>query len=191
MDGFQFSNNQYQIFDPISLFAEIDWTDYANNEDVLNFIYGKLFDEFVIENKPMLCYWPKGDFPESHWFGLFQLANSVGIGIEINFLNESGTNGEEITEAFQHTWKEFLLEMTESLSEDIKLNEGLEEIAFLKSSNLSIIIFSQRVKDKLSYLFVNFLGAIFDFPTQYEYKRLENVNYVEEFECFKRIVDKI
>ena len=191
LDGFQFSNNQYLIFDPISLFAEIDWTDYANNEDVLNFIYGKLFDEFVIENKPMLCYWPKVDFPDSHWFGLLQLANRSGVAIEINFLNETGTNDEEIPEVLQHTWKEFLLEMMESLSEDIKLNEGLEEIAFLKSSDLSITIFSQRVEDKLSYFFVNSSEAIFDFQPQYEFEKLENVNYVEEFESFERLLEKI
>jgi len=129
----QFSNNQYLIFDPIPLFAEIDWTDYDNNVDVLNLIYGKLFDEFVVENKPMLCYWPRNNFPATHWFNLLQLANSAGVGIEINFLNETNTNDEEIPEALQDAWKKFLLEMMESLSDDIKLNEGLEEIAYLKS----------------------------------------------------------
>jgi hypothetical protein len=191
LDGFEFSNNQHLIFDPISLFAEIDWTDYDNNVDVLNLIYGKLFDEFVMESKPMLCYWPKNNFPDTHWFNLLQLANSAGVGIEINFLNESIINDEEIPEALQDAWKKFVLEMMESLSDDIKLNEGLEEIASLKSRDLSITIFSQKNQNKLNYFFVTSSQAIFDFQPQYEFEKAKDINYVEEFASFEKLLEKI
>jgi ribosome assembly protein YihI (activator of Der GTPase) len=38
---------------------------------------------------------------------------------------------------------------------------------------------------------VNSSEAIFDFQPQYEFEKLENVNYVEEFESFERLLEKI
>lgn len=191
LDGFRFLSNEYLYFDPISLFAEVDWTSYENNVDTLNLIYGKLFDEFVIENKTLVCYWPSSNFPDSHWFDLLSLAAKASVAIEINYLNEGSKTEGEIPEDLQHTWKKFILEMVASLAEDIKINEGLEEIAQLNSSDQSISIYCQKDSGIYKYFYLTSTQEIFQFEPQYEFEKKENIDYVEEFEDFEKLVEQI
>jgi len=191
LDGFQFLNNEYLYFDPVSLFAEVDWTSYENNVETLNHVYSKLFDEFVIENKTLVCYWPSSNFPDSHWFELLNLAAKASVAIEINYLNEGENITEEIPEELQHTWKKFILEMVSSLSEDIKLNEGLEEIAHLKKGDQSIIIYCHKYLESFKYFYLRSTQKIFQFEPQYEFEKQVNIDYVEEFDDFESLVEQI
>lgn len=191
LDGFQFLSKEYLYFDPVSLFSEIDWTNYEDSVDTLNHIYSKLFDEFVIENKTLVCYWPSSNFPDSHWFDLLSLAAKSSVSIEINYLNEDKNITEEIPEELQHTWKKFILEMVDSLSDDIKLNEGLEEVAHLKSTDQSIIIYCQKNLEINKYFYLTSSQDIFQFEPQYEFEKKENIDYLEEFNDFESLVEQI
>jgi hypothetical protein len=57
LDRFNSLENEYLCFDPVSLFNEIDWTSGLQEASVLNYIYEKIFDGFLMENKMLVCYW--------------------------------------------------------------------------------------------------------------------------------------
>jgi hypothetical protein len=91
----------------------------------------------------------------------------------------------------QTNWKDLILELIESISNDLILNEGLAEIALLKNTYSSITIFSQNEGDKLSYFYLTSAQEIFEFEPQYAFEKSENSNYVSVFEDFKNLLEAI
>jgi hypothetical protein len=191
LDPFNSLENDYLFFDPVSLFNEIDWTSAIQESSIINFIYEKIFDGFLIENKTLVCYWPTTDFPDSQWFSLLEFAKKAGIRMELNYFNEERNAQDEIPKELQTNWKELILELIESISNDLILNEGLVEIAQLKSTQSSITIFSQNEGDKLSYFYLTSDQEIFEFEPQYAFEKSENSNYVSVFEEFEDLLVSI
>ena len=191
LDCFNSLENNYLFFDPVTLFEEIDWTSGIQEPSVLNYIYEKFFDGFLIENKTLVCYWPTTDFPDSQWFSLLEPAKKAGIRMELNYLNEERSAQDEIPMELQTNWKDLILELIESISNDLILNEGLVEIALLKNTYSSITIFSQTEGDKLSYFYLTSAEEIFEFEPQYEFEKSENSNYVSVFEDFENLLEAI
>ena len=185
LDHFNSLENEYLFFDPVSLFNEIDWTSGLQEASVLNYIYEKIFDGFLIGNKTLVCYWPTTEFHDSQWFSLLEFANKAGIRVELNYFNEELRVQDEIPDELQTNWKELILDLMESISNDLILNEGLEEIAQLKNTSSSITIFSQKEGDKLSYFYLTSAQDIFEFEPHYAFEKSENANYVSIFEDFE------
>jgi hypothetical protein len=188
LDPFNSLENEYLFFDPVSLFNEIDWTSGLQEASTLNYIYGKIFDGFLMENKTLVCYWPTTDFPDSQWFSLLEFAKKAGIRMELNYFNEERSAQDEIPKELQSNWKELILELIESISNDLILNEGLAEIAQLKNTSSSITIFSQKDGDKLSYFYLTSAQEIFEFEPQYAFEKSENINYIPIFEDFENLL---
>jgi hypothetical protein len=191
LDRFNSLENDYLFFDPVSLFDEIDWTSGTQEPSVANYIYDKIFDGFLIENKTLVCYWPTTDFPDSQWFSLLESAKKAGIRMELNYFNEERSAQDEIPMELQTNWKDLILELIESISNDLILNEGLAEIALLKNTYSSITIFSQNEGDKLSYFYLTSAQEIFEFEPQYAFEKSESSNYVSVFEDFENLLEAI
>jgi len=191
LDGFQLVNNEYLIFDPIELFKELDWTSYENSVQVINQIYSKLFNDFVLENKIMVCYWPTTNFPDNQWFELLSHIKKAGITMEANYLIAEGIDNEELPTLLQATWKDLVLEMLESISEDIILNEQLEEIVQLRNGQYSISIFSQVQNDHISYFYISSAQEVLEFAPQYEFEKTRDSRYVELFLSFELLLEAI
>jgi hypothetical protein len=182
LDHFNSLENEYLFFDPVSLFSEIDWTSGLQEASVLNYIYEKIFEGLLMENKTLVCYWPTTEFADSQWSSLLGFVNKAGIRMERNYFNEDRNAQDEILDALQTNWKELILELIESISNDLILNEGLVEIARLKNASSSITIFSQKEGNKLSYFYLTSAQEIFEFEPKYSFERSENSYYVPIFE---------
>lgn len=188
LDRFNYCEDDYLFFDPVLLFNEIDWTNGLQEAGVLNYIYGKLFNGFLIESKTLVCYWPYTDSSGSQWFSLLEYAKKAGVRVELNYFNEEKNAHDEIPLELQVNWKELILELIESISNDLIYNENLVEIAHLKSTSSSITIFSQIKEDKLSYFFLTSDQEIFEFEPQYAFEKSANLNYVSLYENFENLI---
>lgn len=141
------------ILDPIQLFSELDWTHFEYDVRVINRIYSRLFDEIVISNKQLVCFWPLSKQSGSEWIELASLCNQNCCALEIYksviLSDENYGFSEEILEA----WMKFVYFLIESLLDDIQLNEDFEEIATLTSDRDSIILFKLELEGRVRYSF--------------------------------------
>jgi hypothetical protein len=183
--------NEYIFLDPLSLYDKIDWTNWNDEVSVLNYIYEKLFDNFLMENKTLVCYWPIIDFTDCQWFNLLEFAKKASIRIDLNYFNEERNAQDETSLELQTIWKELVLELIESISQDIIFNEELVEIGQLKNDQLSITIFSQNKGEKLSYFYVTSAQEIFEFEPQYEFEKDEKSTYVPIFTDFEGLLGSL
>jgi hypothetical protein len=108
--------------------------------------------------------------------------------MELNYFNEDRSAQDEIPEELQKKLKELILELIESISNDLIFNEGLAVIAQLKNSSSSITIFSQNEGDKLSYFYLTSAQEIFEFEPQYSFEKSDTSNYVSIFENFENLL---
>lgn len=191
LDGVNGFNNDYLFFDPIDLFHTVDWTSYKSNSVVFNQIYQRLFKAFVMEKKTLICYWPSTDFPDSYWFEFMNYSKKAGITMEATYFKKVENDTDELPSELQLIWKELVLELVESISDDIVLNEGLEEIAQLKSVNSSITIFSQRKENKLGFFYMSSLHEVFEFEPQYEFERGTKHSDIIVFENFESLISAL
>ncbi len=164
------------FLDPIKLLATLNWLCYDEDVTVLNSIYGKLFDDFVLEDKVLVCYWPKSNFPDDKWFELSNFCKEARIFLQTEFsLLDEGCQ-EEDNMPLQESWKSLLLLLLESLSEDINLNEGFEELANLYSEERRILIFSIMIQGKREFSCVEDIDNCFEFSHSTDQNKLqENV----------------
>jgi hypothetical protein len=141
------------ILDPVSLFSKSNWIRFEEDIDVINKVYSHLFDEVVIARKKLICFWPLTEQLGSEWVSLNALCDENGYELEAYrnvFLDGDGYG---FSSDVLRLWKSFVYFLIESLLEDIKLNEGLEEIAKLTSDHEAIVLFKVRDAEKINYTY--------------------------------------
>ncbi|RAI90153.1 hypothetical protein [Algoriphagus yeomjeoni] len=166
------NDNECFILNPIDLYSSIDWTKFEEDLDVLNSIYAILFDEFVIARKKIVCYWPSQDYADDKLSEINEYCLSAGVGLNLELSQCYVDSGNKMFPEHERLWCSFMLFLVESICEDIKLNEELEEIATLKCDNESILVFSIRENGITRYSYLKSQVSIFE---------LEG-----DIECFKQ-----
>jgi len=71
------------ILDPEKLFSELDWTRYEDDFMVINKIYPRLFDDVVMNNKRLVCFWPLDQQYGKEWPELMSLCKANSQELEI------------------------------------------------------------------------------------------------------------
>ncbi|HSF52682.1 MAG TPA: hypothetical protein VLA71_02965 [Algoriphagus sp.] len=183
-------NHEIVILDPIQMFTEIDWTQFEEDVRVINKIYSRLFEEVVIFNKQLVCFWPLSEQFGSDWIELASLCKANSYELEIykslNLNNDDFGFSEEILRA----WKKFVYFLIESLLDDIQLNEDFEEIATLTSDRNCIILFKIEQEGKVRYSFAfdteqMVLGSNLNMESQ------RNEYFQPSFESFREMLVKL
>ncbi|RIW17326.1 hypothetical protein D0X99_06190 [Algoriphagus lacus] len=155
MGEFSDQTRDLVILDPVQLFAEIDWTRYEEDVQVINQIYSRLFEEVVIANKRLVCFWPLVEQYGNDWFELASLCNHNQFELEVykHILFESENYG--FSSEILSAWKKFVYFLIESLMEDIHMNEQFDEIATLIGENESIVLFRMETNGNVRYSFAS------------------------------------
>lgn len=185
-----FRKQDFVILDPEKLFSEVDWTRYEDDIRVINKIYSWLFEEVVINNKTMICFWPLHQQYGSDWIELAALCKANTYKIEINkglVFDKLNCDFDEITLA---SWKKLVYFLIESLFEDIQLNEEFDEIATLKSGNKTIILFKLEREGRSRYSY-----AIDSDFLELDSRNTENSagkpSTFQSFETFNEMLEKL
>lgn len=176
--------------DPLALFSKVDWTRFEEDVAVINTVYSHLFEEVVIGRKKLQCFWPLAEQLGSDWFELQTLCTLNNYELEVykstGFDDENYGFGEKVLQA----WKKFVYFLIDSLIEDTKLNEELEEIATLTSGEDSIVLFRLVDTHYRSYTFVRdkALGQANEIGGGLE---LESRSHLTKFESFEAMLDHL
>ncbi|MFN4000092.1 hypothetical protein [Algoriphagus sp.] len=146
-----FHEENFVFLDPVNLFSELDWTRYEEDVSVINTIYSRLFEDMVMNEKRLVCFWPHKQKFGSEWFELASLckANSFELELYKCFLPDEEKS--ELSEENLQSWKGFVHFLIESILEDIQLNEQFDEIATLKNDKETIILFKLDREGIVSY----------------------------------------
>ena len=150
-----YPNHKLYVMDPVQLFTQIDWTQFEEDIRVINQIYSRIFDEVVINKKKLVCFWPLVDQFGDDWFELSSMVFQNKFEIEVykeNLLHDSSYG---LNRGILKVWKKFVFFMIESLLEDIRLNEQIEEIATLTGVGESIILFKMELNGSIRYSFTS------------------------------------
>lgn len=178
------------FLDPIQLFSEIDWTLFEEDVQVINKIYSQLFDEVVISNKQLVCFWPLSDQFGSEWFELVSLCEANSYDLEIYKSVFLSNDHYGFSEEILRSWKKFVYFLIESLLDDIRLNEEFEEIATLTSDQNIIILFKLEHEGKVSYSFAfESEQILWDSNQKSDFSRSENV--LPSFDTFSEMLVKL
>ncbi|GAA0881034.1 hypothetical protein GCM10009119_40040 [Algoriphagus jejuensis] len=176
--------------DPEKLLMEQDWTRFEDDVDVIKKIYSHVFEEVVLANKKLACFWPLSEQFGSEWFELTTLckANDYELEVYKNYLfdidSSYGLGGEII-----RAWKKFVYFLIESLLADIELTEGLEEIGTLTSAHDSIVLFRLEYDDEVKYTFAfNFEDSLKVSTEQFVF---DTENSLPEFRSFPELLLKL
>lgn len=175
------------LLDPVKLFSESDWTRFEEDVDVINKIYSRVFEEVVIANKKLVCFWPLSEQFGSDWFDLTSLCKINNYELEVyksQFfeMDNYGFNSEIL-----HAWKRFVFFLIESLLEDVELNEELEEIATLTAGQEAIVLFKLEQGGKTRYTFaVN--SESHEFTPGRELAGAGHDSWVRSFESFREML---
>lgn len=178
------------LLDPENLFSELDWTHYEDDVRVINIVYSRLFEDVVMNNKKLICFWPMAQQYGNDWFELESLCKENSCDLELYqsvFFND-GNDG--LSEDVLKSWKNFVFFLMESLFEDIHLNEHFDEIATLKSSQNSIILFTIEQEGVIRYSFALDSEFIELAPIQ-NWQSTGDDNYLESFATFKEMLEKL
>lgn len=196
----QFHINRNQFFDksrevyfldPVELFSKIDWRLFEEDATVTNTVYGELFEAVVINHKKLVCYWPVLNLPDDNWFELSSHCKDAKIKTRIIYSDYSFNEEHDLSISIQETWKTFVLFLMESLCEDIKTNEYLEEIAILKCGDDSILLFKLEQNGIPKYSYVQSPENGFDFDNgDVQFKEI-GVNYAPVFSSFDQLLEKL
>lgn len=192
-DWFEKMNDKksdFVILDPVNLFLEIDWTCFEEDVQVINKIYSRFFEDVVLLDKKLVCFWPLAEQMGEEWFELSSLCKINSYELElykslsiVDF--EYGFNQEILS-----SWKRFVYFIIESLLEDIRLNEQFDEIATLKSDQKTIILFKLSKEGNVRYYYAfdsDFLD--FDPPRNEDASRINSCQ--ESFTSFNEMLDKL
>ncbi len=152
--GYDIDLGQIVTLDPLALFSKVDWTRFEEDVAVINAVYSHLFEEVVIGRKKLQCFWPLAEQLGSDWFELQSLCTLNNYELEVyktmGLDDEDYGFGAEVLQA----WKKFVYFLIDSLIEDTKLNEELEEVATLTLEEDSIVLFRLVDESYRSYTFV-------------------------------------
>lgn len=187
----QLNDSEWFVLNPVLLFKTIDWTRFEDDVDVLNLVYSMLFDEFVIARKKILCYWPSDNYDEDCIFKLNEFCQSARIDLDVNDIKVQFVNDNKMLPEFERLWKSFILFIVESVSEDIKLNEAIEEIATLKSEDESILIFTIRENEIIRYSYLKSQVTLFEFESQFDTSKSKNRDNAILFSSFKELMSSL
>jgi hypothetical protein len=178
------------IFDPLKLFSVLDWTRYEVDVLVINTVYSQLFEELVMNNKRLVCFWPLDQQFGNEWFELASLCKKNNYEIELYKGSFFDAKSPGISEEILQSWKHFVYVLIESLIEDIQLNEQFDEIATLTSGNETIVLFKLEQEGKIKYSF-SFDSDFFELaPTNNGSYSIEN-KYLESFDTFNEMLEKL
>lgn len=185
-----FQKDDFVILDPVDLFSELDWTCFEDDVQVINKIYSRLFEEVVLLDKKLVCFWPLAEQMGEAWFELFSLCKTNSYDLEIYKSKsivdvEYGFNSEILS-----SWKRFVYFIIESLLEDIRLNEQFDEIATLKSDQKTIILFKLSKEGNVRYAYA-FESAFFELdPAKSDDNSIFN-QIQESFTTFSEMLDQL
>lgn len=140
---------------PVELMTTVDWTLYDDEVDVLNEVYSILFEEFVMERKTIICYWPTFKFYDGTLNNFREHCSEAQIKMNVVDSDSRCTNTKHIPFEYQELWASMILFLVQSLVEDIKLNEAIEGIGTLTNRNENIWIFSMINGSKIKYSFLS------------------------------------
>lgn len=198
VDQFQINRTQFLVkskdiyfLDPSELFSRIDWRRFEEDVCVTNIVYGELFEALVINNKTLVCYWPNLNFPDDNWFELSVHFKEAKIKTRIIYPDLTSNEKLESTSSVQKIWKSFLLFLMESLCEDIKMNDFLEEIAILKCGNDSILLFKLEQNGISKYSYVQFPDEGFQLDNRDVHLKEIGVNFPHIFSSFEQLLEKL
>lgn len=176
--------------DPVRLFSESDWTRFEEDIDVIEKIYSHVFDEVVIANKKLVCFWPLSEQCGSEWVELRSLCKTNDYELEIYKSKFYEADNYGFSLETLRAWKRFVFFLIESLLEDLELNEDLEEIATLTSGRDSIVLFKLERKGETSYTFL-LNSALREFAQDHELKLPRIENSLPEFKSFQEMLVKL
>ncbi|REG91025.1 hypothetical protein [Algoriphagus antarcticus] len=184
-------DNKCFVLDPVFLYSTLDWTKFEDDLDVLNSVYAMLFDEFVIARKRLLCYWPNEDFHDHGFIKLSEYCRASRINIEVGEVNHHLANEDKMLPEFEGLWKSFILFIVESLCEDVKVNEAIEDIGTLKCDSESVWIFSISENDMIHYSYLKSQVALFGFKSESDLSEMICSEDAVLFSSFNELVSSL
>ncbi len=198
IDQFHIKRNQFfdksrevYFLDPVVLFSKIDWRLFEEDATVTNTVYGELFEAVVINHKKLICYWPLFNFQDDSWFELLNHCKDAKIRTRIMYSDYSSNEEQDLAISIQETWKNFVVFLMESLCDDIKMDEVLEEIAILKCGDESILLFKLEQNGIRKYSYVQSSENGFDFENgEVELKEI-GINSAPVFSSFDQLLEKL
>lgn len=141
-------------FDPHKVEGVKNWWGHFDEDlSTLNKVYGELFDEVVVKEKNLICYWPNVELSHSQQYEINKSLTSAGLEMNI-FVKDTPSKVESFTYAQQEAWKEFILTLLESLCEDLQLNKGLQDVMSLKGKDTKIDILRLIEDGETKYFYV-------------------------------------
>lgn len=132
--------SQSYIIDPIQLCDHGDWSDFENNTNIINSIYGELFEQIVIKKKSLICYWPELEFTTSDWFEINQFISKSGLSLSM-YENPNRDDKGVVSEKADRAWKVLVKFLIESVTEDIAINNSMVEIASFVNEEDTVHLF--------------------------------------------------
>lgn len=148
-----FDESEVVLLDPVSLFEQVDWLRYEEDESIANRMHSSFFDEVVVAKKRLVCFWPLHEQFGDEWFELTNLCSVNNYELDI-YKSELLTNKSYgFSESILLAWKQVVCFLVDSLLTDIKLNEGLEEVATLRSNKDVIVLFNWKKDAGTKYTF--------------------------------------
>ncbi len=149
--SFELDCDRSFILDPESMEFKNRWSEVDGDVEVLNSLYGKIFDEVVINRKRMICFWPNFEFSASEKYELTKALDKSDISLAYYKKDQRPIYG-DMDYTIQKNWKEFVLFIVQSIFEDLRLNEGLQEIMSLKNSTSEITVMKLMGRGEESYI---------------------------------------
>lgn len=148
------NSQEFYVLDPVELFTKVDWTLYEEDVQVINQIYSKLFDEVVIDKKVLVCFWPLAEQFGNDWFELTNLIKHNQFELEI-YKQTALSSEYGLTSEILRGWKKLIYFLIESLLEDIRINEQMDEVATLTSEKGYIVLFRFDQNGIIRYSFAS------------------------------------
>lgn len=153
MEKMNCGKDGFVILDPEYLFSELDWTRYEDDIRVINKIYARIFEEVVMNNKRLICFWPLDQKFGDEWFELASLCTANSYELELYRKLSFEDIKYDFNPEILGQWKKFVFFLIESILEDIQLNEQFNEIATLKSNQVTIVLFKLEQEGITRYSF--------------------------------------
>lgn len=175
------------LLDPITLFRELDWTCYEDDVLVINTVYSRLFEEVVMNNKQLVCFWPLSGSFGDEWFELASLCKKNSLELDLYKSSSLEDDPYGLSDAILRTWKGFVYFILESLLEDIHLNEQFDEIATLTSGQETIVLFKLESEEGTRYAYT-FDSEYFELSGAHTSKLEDSPFRIPSFESFNEML---
>lgn len=183
-------NEEFVILDPEYLFSKLDWTRYEDDVRVINKIYSRIFEEVVMNNKKIICFWPLDQQFGEEWFELESLCKANSFELELYKNLSFDSTNYMVHDEILNTWKKFVFFLMESLFEDMQLNEHLDEIATLSFDQETIILFKLVQEGTIRYSYTSNSNLIELPPNQVEdSSKIEN--HFQSYASFSEMLENL